>query len=634
MSTSSQFQLLGERRFAPFFWTQAFGAANDNLLKFAVTLLVTYQLQLAWLPASIAGLVIGACFIAPYLLFSATAGQLADKLEKRGLIVLVKDLEVGIALIAGYGLITANAPVLLACVFLFGLHSTLFGPVKYSYLPQHLQMRELTGGNGLVEMGTFVAILLGNLAGGALMTLPAEAAMTGAQAVFVACLGLAVAGRLAAHRIPVSPASEPTLAINWNPFSETWRNLKLAYPHTAVFRSLLGISWMWLFGSVFLAQLPVFSRDVLGGSPAVASVLLVVFSVGVAAGSLACESLSRKLVEIGLVPFGALGMTVFAVDLYLATVAYQATHTGAALSMAAFFEQPGSLRVLFDLFALAFSAGLFSVPMYALVQMRSPATHRSRIIAANNILNALFMVTGAVLAGAALSLGATVPQLFLGVALLNLLVAAYIFTLVPDYVLRFVAFIATRLVYRLRVVNWERIPTEGAAVMVANHVSFADAVILKALSPRPIRFVMDHRIFATPLLGTFFRLARAIPIAPKSEAPGTYEAAFDAVDAALADGELVCIFPEGGITRDGTLQPFKGGISKILARRPVPVVPVALCGLWGSFFSRRYGAAMTKPFARGVRSRIEARVGELVAPENASPEALQGKVAALLGEDR
>ncbi len=628
---SSQFSLLRQRRFAPFFWAQAAGACLDNVVKFSATVLLTYQLQVSWLPPAMAGLVLGALFILPFLLFSATAGQLADKVDKRRLIVLLKNLEIAIAGVTTVGLVLQSPVLLLSAVFLFGLHSTVFGPVKYSYLPQHLGPQELTGGNGVVEMGTFVSILLGNVVGGWLITLPNTGLLTAAQATGLACLALALLGRLAAHRIPSSPASDATLQVNWNAFSETWRNLKLAYPLTAVFRSLLGISWMWLFGSIFLAQFPAYAKDVLHGDEHVASLLLVVFSVGVALGSLMCEWLSRSQVEIGLVPIGALGMTLFAFDLFLAST-HLAVAPAHAYTASQFMGAPGHLRVLADLFALSLSAGLFSVPMYALVQLRAPATHRSRIIAANNILNALFMVVGSVAAGIALSAGATIPQLFMGVAVLNTVVAVYIFTLVPEYVLRFLAYLVTVSVYRLKLTKTENIPAEGAALLVANHVSFADAVLLMAASPRPIRFVMYYRIFESPVLGWFFKLARAIPIASKMEQPATYAAAFDAIDAALANDELVCIFPEGAITHDGRLQPFKAGVTKILAARPVPVVPVALKGLWGSFFSRKYGAAMTKPFARGMRSHLEILAAEPFGPERATPEALQARVQSMLDE--
>jgi 1-acyl-sn-glycerol-3-phosphate acyltransferase len=626
---TGQFELLKQKRFAPFFWTQFVGAANDNLFKFAFTVMVTYQLSISWLKPEQAGLVIGALFILPFLLFSATSGQLADKYDKRSLIIFVKWLEIAIMVLAGWGFVSANVPVLLACTFLMGLHSTLFGPVKFAYLPQHLNERELTGGNGMVEMGTFVAILIGQVIGGLLIAIP----QTGAQIVAGGCVALAVLGRLVAHAIPVSPATEPGLKINWNPVTETWRNLKLAKENTVVFRSLLGISWMWFFGAVFLSQFPSFAKEILHGNEQVASLLLVVFSIGIGIGSLLCEVLSRRHVEIGLVPLGAIGMSIFSIDLYFAS---RGLPPASNLSLGAFVGQAAHWRVMADLALLSLFAGLYSVPMYALIQMRSQPTHRARIIAANNILNALFMIASSVIVGMLLKAGFTIPQVFLFVGIANTVVAFYIFMLVPEYLLRFVAWMASRLGYRFKVTGDENIPTEGAAILVCNHVSFVDAVLLMAASPRPIYYVMDHKIFRIPVLGAMFKLAKAIPIAPQKDDPATYQAAFEAAAKVLREGDLLAIFPEGGITHDGKVQTFKGGVMKILERAHAeglkpPIIPMALNNLWGSFFSRvERGNAMVRPFRRGIFSRVGLNVGEQVASAAANPAMLQSKVESLL----
>ena len=633
----NQFALLGQRRFAPFFWTQFSGAANDNLFKFAFTVMVTYQLSVSWLPPALAGLAIGALFILPFLLFSATSGQLTDKFEKTRMIRFVKNLEIVIMLIAAAGFVSGNVnvqvPLLLSCTFLMGLHSTLFGPVKFAYLPQALTERELTGGNGMVEMGTFVAILLGQVVGGLMVAVPG----VGPHYVAVACVALALLGRTVAQFIPNAPATDPGLKINWNPVSETWRNLKLAGENVAVFRSMLGISWMWFFGAVFLSQFPSFAKEVLHGDEQVASLLLVVFSVGIGVGSLLCEVLSRRHVEIGLVPLGAIGMSVFAVDLYFASRGLPALPI---MNAASFIAQSAHWRVMLDLALLSLFAGLYSVPMYALIQLRSQPTHRARIIAANNILNALFMIVSAILAGALLKAEFSIPQIFLFTGLANAAVAFYIFMLVPEYLLRFVALLVSRCIYRFKVQGDDNIPAQGAAVLTCNHVSFIDPVLLMAASSRPIYFLMDHRIFNMPVLGALFRLAKAIPVAPRAENPAAYEAAFEAAAKVLQNGDLLAIFPEGGITFDGELQPFKGGIMKILdnARRDgleVPVIPMALTNLWGSFFSRiervnGQNVAMVRPFRRGVFSRVGLNVGAALAPAQVQPDALRTQVAALM----
>lgn len=623
----NQFALLRQRRFGPFFWTLFSGAANDNLFKFAFTVMVTYQLSVSWLPPALAGLVIGALFILPFLLFSATSGQLTDKFEKTRMIRFVKNLEIVIMLIAAWGFVMANVPALLACTFLMGLHSTLFGPVKFSYLPQVLNERELTGGNGMVEMGTFVAILLGNVVGGLIVAIPE----VGPQNVAMACVAVAVVGRLMASRIPLAPATDPGLKINWNPATETWRNLKLAHENTVVFRSMLGISWMWFFGAVFLSQFPSFAKEVLHGDEQVASLLLVVFSIGIGTGSLLCEVLSRRHVEIGLVPLGSIGMSVFAVDLYFSS---RGLPPAAVMGLSAFVAQSAHWRVMLDLLLLSLFAGLYSVPMYALIQLRSQATHRARIIAANNILNALFMIVSAILAGILLKTGFTIPQIFLFVGLTNAAVAFYIFLIVPEYLLRFVAWVFSHFVYRFKVAGDQYIPRDGPVILACNHVSFIDPILLLAASPRPIHFLMDYRIFNAPLLGWLFRLGKAIPIAPRSEDPEAYEAALVTAAKVLAAGDVLAIFPEGGITRDGELQAFKGGIMKILELQAAPVIPMALTKLWGSYFSRiEKGGAMSHPFRRGLFSQVGLNVGPAMAAAEVQPEGLRARVATLLAQD-
>jgi 1-acyl-sn-glycerol-3-phosphate acyltransferase len=626
VSGHGQFRLMAQRRFAPLFWTQFLGAANDNLFKFSFTLLATYHAaQWGGVDPATAGFVVGAIFIAPFLLFSATSGQLADKIERSSLMRFVKSLEIAVMLVAAAGFVLRDARLLYLVVFLMGLHSTLFGPVKYAYLPQHLRDDELTGGNGLVEMGTFVAILAGTMAGGLLV----ESGEGGALLVAVACVSVAILGRIAAGFIPVSPAPEPGLRVNWNPVSETWRNLHIAARDRTVFHSLMGISWLWFFGSIFLTSFTPFARQVLGGDESVVTLLLAVFSIGIGSGSLACDRLSARKVEIGLVPFGSIGMTLFAVDLWLAT---RGMAGGGSRGAAAFVGDSSSWRVMADLFLLAFFSGLFSVPLYALIQSRAEASHRARIIAANNILNALFMIVAALMAKALLDAGLTFPQLFLVVGLMNAAVAAYIYMLVPEFLMRFICWLLVHTLYRLDKSGLENIPDDGPAVLVCNHVSFVDPLVLLAASPRPIRFVMDHRIFRTPIISFVFRTGKAIPIAPAKEDERLLNEAYEKVADALEHGELVGIFPEGRITDTGELHPFRAGIRRIVERTPVPVIPLALKGLWGSFFSRRDGPAMSKPFRRGLFSRIALEAGAAVPPAQATPESLQAAVQAMRGD--
>ncbi|MBK8957620.1 MAG: MFS transporter [Proteobacteria bacterium] len=626
MSDSSQYGLLTERRFLPFFLTQFCGAANDNAFKFAFTALATYSAaEWGGLAPTSAGPVIGGIFILPFLLFSATAGQLADKYDKARLIRVVKNLEILFMCGIAAGFLLHMASLLFVGVFLMGMHSALFGPVKYAYLPQHLEDHELVGGNGIVEMGTFVAILLGTMLGGALIAIPG----VGAHYVAAVSMVLAILGRLAAGFVPASPPPAPDLVINWNPVSETLANLRHAHGNRTVFLSLLGISWMWFFGSVFLTTFAGFAKENLGGDQNVVTLLLAVFSVGIGAGSLLCERLSGHKVEIGLVPFGSIGMTVFAIDLWLACHDL-APH--ALLGPAAFLADRDHWRVMVDLLLLAMFAGFYSVPLYALIQSRCEASHRARVIAANNILNALFMVVASVMAAGMLQAGLSLPQLYLVLGLLNAAVAVYIYLLVPEFLMRFIVWMLIHTVYRLDKRGVEHLPEHGPALIVCNHVSFVDALVIAAACPRPIRFVMDHNIFKMPIISFVFRTGRAIPIASARENPKMTARAFDEVAKALAEGDLVAIFPEGRITDTGELYPFKPGVTRILERSPVPVIPMALRGLWGSFFSRKDGKAMSKPWRLRPLRKIALEIDAPVAAAEASPAALQEKVAAMRGE--
>jgi len=625
---SGQFGLLKQKRFAPFFGTQFLGAFNDNLFKNALIVLLTFQ-SAQWTtlqPELLANLAAG-IFILPFFLFSATAGQLADKYDKALLARLVKVLEMVIMIVAAAGFFMQSLNVLMGALFLLGLHSTLFGPVKYAILPQHLHTDELVGGNALIEAGTFVAILVGTLAGGLLagsVDHPAWIAVGG----FV----VALAGYVINRGIPAAPAPVPELKVNPNPITETWRNINFARANRTVFLSILGISWFWLYGALFLAQFPAYAKNVLGGGESSVTLLLATFTVGIGLGSLLCERMSGKRVEIGLVPFGSIGLTLFGLDMYFASPVGLIGNSPHELL--ALLSLPAIWRVLFDLMMLGVFGGFFIVPLYALVQLRSSTEHRARIIAANNIVNALFMVVGALGAAALLTAGLSIPALFGIAALLNAAVAIYIYGLVPEFLLRFIAWLLIKAAYRLRSEGLDHIPAEGAAVLVANHVSFVDAVIIMGAAPRPVRFVMDHRIFRIPVLSYVFRHCGAIPIAAAKEDPALMEKAFAAVSTALADGELVAIFPEGNITRDGELQPFRPGISRILAANPVPVVPLALSGLWGSFFSRVNGEAMKSPFRRGLFARITLRAGPPVAATEASPKMLHAQVLALRGPEK
>ncbi len=627
MGQQNQFRLLRERRYLPFFLTQSLGAFNDNLFKNALVVLVAFlTVNLSVSDVTFYTNLAAGLFILPFLLFSATSGQLSDKFDKARLAQVIKALEIAIMAVACAGFFTRDINLLLVMLFMMGLQSTLFGPLKYGLLPQVLSDRELVGGNGLTEMATFVAILLGTILGSTLIRIDGF----GAWVVGLSAIAIAVAGFAASLAMPRVPAPDPKLKFNWNPVTETWRNLKYIVGNRTVFLSCLGISWFWFFGSVYFTQLPNFTREVLGGDAGVYTLLLAVFSIGIGVGSVLCEKLSGHKVEIGLVPFGSIGMTAFGIDLYFA----HPHHAGQlALGVGAMLDQPHMFRVLFDLTMMAVFSGFFTVPLFALIQTRTDKARVSRVIAANNILNALFMVVAAGLSILLLNvvhLG--IPGLLLATAILNALVAIYIYTLVPEFLLRFVDWVLINLMYRIRKQNLELIPEDGPALLVCNHVSFMDPLVILGCVGRPVRFVMYYRIFDIPGMRFLFQAAKAIPIAGHKEDPELMQRAFDEVDRELAEGNIVCIFPEGAITRDGDIQRFRPGVERILQRRTVPVVPMAIRGLWGSLFSRRDSMLGRLRLPRRFRARIELVCGEPVPPQQAGAELLEKKVRALRGD--
>jgi 1-acyl-sn-glycerol-3-phosphate acyltransferase len=624
---SNQFSLLRERRFLPFFITQFLGAFNDNIFRNALVILITFQgVLIAGMNASQLTNVAGALFIFPFFLFSSIAGQLADKYEKAVLFQRIKLLEIFLMMLAAWAFFASSYIGLLALLFLMGCQSTLFGPVKYSYLPQQLASDELVGGNGLVESGTYMAIIFGLILG-----IVAVATDGGSQIIVSSMLiGFAVLGYLASRQVPVTRAVDPGLKLNWNIFSETWRIIGYARRDKSVFLSVLGISWFWFFGSLMTLQVPAYTLDILQGSKEIATLLLVSFAVGVGSGSLLCERMSGHRVELGLVPFGSIGLSLFALDLYFAQ---PVAATTAVDNVAAFLAGSQGWRVVIDMALLGVFGGFYSVPLYAMVQERADRKYMSRVIAANNILNALFMVAAAGMAIILLRAGLTLPQLFVILALLNALVAIYIYTLLPEFLMRFVVWIIVNLFYRIRTTGRENIPLKGPAVVVCNHISFMDALVLGGSIRRPVRFVMYYKIFQNLFLGFLFRNAKAIPIASANEDVDLLHEAFDQIDKELDDGNIVCIFPEGAITQDGRIHEFRGGIERIIERRPVPVIPVAISGLWGSWFSRKKSGGLRRVPGK-LFARVDIRIGDAVPPSQATAEGLQMLVRTLRGDRR
>ncbi len=624
MSQHSQFALLGTRRFLPFFVTQLLGAFNDNIFKQSLILAILYKLAISG-DKSIFTNLCALLFILPFFLFSALGGQFGEKFAKDALIRAIKLAEVAIMTVGALGFFFDSLPLLFLALFAMGTHSALFGPVKYSILPQVLQENELVGGNALVEMGTFLAILAGTISAGIMMSSEHYEPVVACAIVLTAGLGY-----LVSRGIPRAAAALPELKLDWNIFRQSWQILRMGLgQRPSVSRSLVGNSWFWFLGAVYLTQIPAYSKELLHGDESVVTLILTVFSVGIALGSMLCERLSGGKVEVGLVPFGSIGLTLFGLLLWW--------HSGGFPEGAqphdwlAVLGHGQAWLILGDILGIGLFGGFYIVPLYALIQARTAENERARVIAANNILNALFMVVSAIASILFLSVaGLSIPELFLVVSLMNIAVNSYIFKIVPEFSMRFLVWLLGHSMYRVEHKGLEAIPEEGPAVLVCNHVSFVDALLIGGAVRRPVRFVMYYKIYQLPVLNFIFRTAGTVPIAARHEDLLIYDAAFKKIAEYLKNGEVVCIFPEGKLTGDGEMNEFKGGIERILEENPVPVIPMALQGLWGSFFSRDPAKGVFKRFW----SRIRLVAGAPMLPHQADRQTLQGLVADLRGDVR
>lgn len=612
------------KRFFPYFVTQCLGALNDNIYKNVLLLMVTYS-QIDSLPMSVdlfvnlaAGL-----FILPFFLFSAHAGAIADNMDKAKLIRRLKLIELVIMSCAATAIMTQSAILMLVLLFMTGTQSAYFGPVKYALLPQALKSDELVKGNAWVEIGTFLSILIGTLSAGLLLAIP-----NGMLIASCIVITLSLLGFLSSANIPSLP-SKKSDKVKFEPVTGLKKTLKLAQKQRGIWMSILAISWFWFMGATYLTQFPNFAREHLFADSTVVSLLLALFSVGIATGSWLCEKLSFNQVELGILPFGILGLTIFSADLLWAVPAIE-SFPSQYYDVQSFVAQSSHIRVMIDLFLVGVSGGVFIVPLYAFIQSRSEEGECAQSIAANNIMNALFMVASAAVSILVLSvLEFSIVELFAILAVGNFIVAIYVYRQVPEFTQRFISYLLSHCLYRVSVTGRQHIPEQGAALIVANHVSYVDALILMGTSTRPVRFVMDKSISELPVLKYVFRHAGVIPICSPRKCAETYKRAFKQIEQALNNDEVVCIFPEGRLTSNGELGEFRPGVEKILKRTPVPVIPMALKGLWGSFFSHKNGHALTKRPTR-FWSRIEVNIGELLQPTTLDRHLLQKEVQDLL----
>ena len=568
MTNGKYIDTLKHRGFLPFFFTQFFGAFNDNFYKIIVTL-VALDTTVApgggkhYIP------LIGALFILPFLLFSGYAGHLADVHSKRNVLVTVKSFEIVAMGLAFLAFFLDRFEPMLAVVFLMGLQSTFFSPAKYGILPEMLGEKNLARGNGLLEMSTFAAIILGTSLGGIVY----EAWKDHLEWIGMALVAIAVLGTLTSLGIARVPPSGSSKRFAMNPTAEIWNGARQLYHNRTLWLTVMGISYFWFVGALLQMALPIYGKEVLLLSEASTALLFTFAAIGIGAGSLAAGALSGDRIELGLVPLGAIGMGLFSVALFA--------------SQPYFGVAAGSLTLL------GFSGGFFIVPLNALLQHRSGREEKGRLIATNNVFNFL----GALLASALLLLlsnlmGLPADQIILIMGALTFAATAYAIYLLPDVFVRFVLWLLTHSVYRIRIVGKPYMPLHGPALLVSNHVSFVDAFMVGGAVPRLVRFMLHRDYYDNRWLNWLFRLMHAIPVSATNRR--------DIVQALrharneLDKGHVVCIFAEGAISRAGRIQPFKRGFEKIVEGTNVPIIPVHLDQLWGSIFSFEGGRFFCK----------------------------------------
>lgn len=524
-----QFALLFQRRFGPLFLTQFLGAFNDNLFKTALIVLIVFEA--APQDVNFFTNLAAALFIIPFFFFASAAGQLSDKYDKARIIRLTKGAEIGVMGLAALTWGGGYSLPLMAILFLMGVQSAFFSPSKYAILPQHLHESELLGGNAQIEMSTFVAILLGTILGGLLAT--------GSLQVWIAptIITVSVLGFLSSLAIPQAPSLVQELEVDWNPLRAAFRLFSFARRHHyRVLLSILGISWFWLFGAVFLTQIPNYVVSELYGGREVVTALLASFTLGIGLGALLCDRLSGHKIEIGLVPFGSIGMSLFAAHLSFLTVPLADT----PYELASFLDAGGTL-VLVDLLGMTVFGGFFIVPLYAFVQQQSPPDKRARIVALNNILNALFMVVASLLGVLMLQVaGMSIGGLFLTLALMNVAVSVFVFKQVPLFAARFLIWLVSRTLFRIHAVGLQNIPQAGGALIVARQAGLMQILIVASAARRPIRFVVEPEVYTSAAMRFVLQTLEAIPVMSRSS-DDTQKGPEKAVARALRKGELVCM---------------------------------------------------------------------------------------------
>lgn len=573
--------LLLEKRFAPFFWTQFLGAFTDNTFKQALVLMIAFRVTMTEAETGTLIAIASGLFILPFFLFSPLAGQIADKFDKAIIMRWVKLVEIAIMLLAAAGFVMARADVawantfLIAILFLMGTQSTFFGPVKYSIIPQHLREEELMEGTALVESGTFVAILTGTIVGGVLI-------MQSEHLVAVCLVALALTGWGSSRMIPRTPPSNPGLTIRWNWLSEYGNLYRVSNQKASVLLSIVGISWFWFLGAMVMAQLPNFVKLFVHGDESVYILFLSLFTLSIAAGSVLTSVLSNDRIELGMVPFGAIGLTVFPLDIGLLDYSLL---EGTTLTLAGLLSNqadPLIYRIMFDVCGMGIAGSFYIVPLYALLQHRTAAETRSQVIAANNVAGSMFMVVSALMVSVLYRAGLNTAELFLVLAGLNTATGVYLFVAHPEFVLRFTAWTLGLSRYRLSYRGRSNVPREGACLLYSNRMSWLDWPIITAACERPVRFVFQTTNARGLMAQLLVRWFGAVPVrlgGIDGGGDGDVEEAVQEIERALADGQLVCLYDDPGSTdpaRPGTRAAVAVGLEPFLARTSVPGIAIAL----------------------------------------------------------
>ncbi len=573
--------LFRDKRFLPLFVTQFCGCFNDNLIKSALVILVTYGMATrSLLPTAQMILLANALFISPFLLFSSLAGQIADKYERSTIVRIIKFAEIAIILLAMHGFHNENIFILYFSIFLMGVHSTFFGPLKYSILPDHLHKDELLSANGYVEAGTFISILVGTLLGGFYTSWE--------SLVIYVMFFFAITGFISSFFLPKSGNSAPDLQINTNLIEESINILKHSNSRKQVFLSILGISWFWFIGAAFIAEIPMLSRDIFKADENVANMFLAIFSIGVGIGSFWCNKIFENEITAKYVPISAICLSIFGIDLYFACQAnYSAPPYGELIGLSIFLSNINHLRILFDLFFIASISGLYVVPLFAVMQYFSSPNYRSRVIAANNIMNAIFMIASTLLLSILFKLGLSVHSIILIISIMNIGVAIYIYRLVPEtrvipepIIRAIIKFIFDKL-YRVEVRGMENFYNAGKrVVIVANHISYIDPALIHIYLPEKIIFAVDATMSEVSWVKFFLKIGKAYPI-DRSNPMATKTLIND-----IKRNKKIAIFPEGRISTTGSLMKIYEGPGMIADKADAVILPIRIDGAQYTCFSK------------------------------------------------